>query len=337
MGGDPVGGNGGGGGGALLGELELCSSGQCEAGLACAEMVKGGVRRCVRSCASDGQCPRDARCVDVGSGGQCVGNDTGRACSLADQCNFACLVAPGYCTNRCTDGASCPNGYACASVSNTDVCVKVEALCDGGANPECVVQAACDLSPNLLLGSCTSACDTAADCPQRALPLAPWTCDGLCRRPADILGGLPGGDPSEWYCDGAQNPVVLCGDAQHIDFTAFTIPNPPGNIDCFGTMSTPGVPGDACVNSCRYQGDCAHGFDCVGVGQVAGQRIGLCLPTGNKEPGVACTFNAECSFGYCVNNVCSRDCTIDGLCPGSQTCVNGGAVAIEGLAFMRCE
>lgn len=332
-------GAGGGGGAPTAGELDLCTVGQCESGLACKPMVKGGgPSRCARACASHAQCPEGTRCIDDGTGGRCVGHDTGRGCSAASQCNFACLTGPGYCTNTCDSGSDCPNGYGCMNVSSVDVCVKLEALCDGGANPDCVVQAACDLSANLIIGSCTSTCDTAADCPQRALPLAPWTCDGLCRRPGDVYGGLPGGyQPTEWYCDAVQNPVVLCGDAQHIDFTAFTIPSPPGGIDCFGSMSTSGVAGDACVNSCRYQGDCAFGFSCVAVGQVAAQRIGLCLPNGAKEPGIACSNNTECAFGYCVDDVCSRDCTVDGICPGGLSCVSGGAVAVEGMAFRRCE
>jgi hypothetical protein len=224
-------------------------------------------------------------------------------------------------------------------VSGVDVCAKLEAPCDGSTNAACVVQAACDTTdPDLIIWGCTAVCDTAADCPQRALPLSPWTCDGLCRRPPDVYGPLPGGSsPTEWHCDASQNGVNLCGDAQHIDFVGFTIPQPPSPIDCGSQFTTTGAANDSCVNSCRYQGDCPHGFGCVAVGQVSGQRIGLCLPTGSVEIGGTCTNNTQCAFGYCANGACSRDCTVDGVCTGAASCVDGGAVAVEGMQFRRCE
>lgn len=328
---------GAGGGGTMLGELELCATGQCASGLSCKEMYKGGPSRCARSCTSHAVCPVGTRCIDDGGGGRCVGNDTGRTCSVANDCNFACHTGPGYCTNECVSGSDCPNGYACATLGALDVCVKVEADCDGGANAKCYVQAACDQSANLYVASCTAACNTAADCPQRALPLTPWTCDGLCRRPADVVGPLPGGaTPTEWYCD--QN---LCNDALHIDFlTGITTQPGPTGTNCFPdtTAFVWSAAPDACVNSCRYQGDCPHGFACVGVGTLTGaERFGVCLPAGNFEPGVACTSNTQCAFGYCVNNVCSRDCTADGVCLGGQTCVNNSAPSIEGMTHRRCE
>ena len=58
----------------------------------------------------------------------------------------------------------------------------------------------------------------------------PWTCDGggICRRPGDVYGPLPGGyTPTEWHCDASQNPAVLCNDAQHMNFTQFTVPAAP--------------------------------------------------------------------------------------------------------------
>jgi hypothetical protein len=91
------------------------------------------------------------------------------------------------------------------------------------------------------------------------------------------------------------------------------------------------------VNSCRYQGGCSYGYACVAVGGISNERIGLCLPVGAKEPGVACSSNTECAFGYCYNNVCSRDCTSDGLCPGGLTCSNGPTPNVEGMTFRRCQ
>ncbi|MCC6648317.1 MAG: hypothetical protein IT374_22445 [Polyangiaceae bacterium] len=88
---------------------------------------------------------------------------------------------------------------------------------------DCVVPAACDTEAPLIVNSCTSACDTAADCPVRAAGLPTWTCDGTCRRPSDVLGPLAGGTyPTQWACGPGGAPVNLCGDGQHAAHRAET-------------------------------------------------------------------------------------------------------------------
>ena len=329
-------------GGGTPGDTELnkcLGDGECLDPLVCRAMVKGGTMRCTRSCSSSAQCMSGTRCLSDGSGQSCLGDDVGRTCNNAATCNFACILGPGYCTAPCTSGADCPNGYGCMPVGSPaqNVCVKAEAYCDGSDNSACIASSACDLSPNMIIGGCTLACNTAADCPQRAALLAPWTCDGLCRRPADVYGSLPGGyTPAEYYCNAQQQVVNLCNDAEHMNFQQFTIPNPP-SVDCQSGTSQPGSAGDACVDSCRYQGGCIFGFSCVAVGSMGSERIGLCLPTGSLEPGAGCNANTACAFGYCVNSKCSRDCTADGVCPNGLACVPGGAPTVEGQTFRRCE
>ena len=328
-----------GSGGAGDGELEPCSAdGDCGAGLACRELTVGGKKRCVRACAASSECPAGTRCIDKG-GKRCFGSDIGRYCTSPGVCNFACLQGPKYCTDTCASGADCPGGYGCMPVGSppVNVCVKAAAYCDSGNAGDCVVPAACDLSPNMIIGGCTLVCDSASDCPRRAAPLAGWTCDGLCRRPSDIYGSLPGGyTPVEYHCDAALQPVALCNDGQHIDFDKFVVPSPPP-VDCGSNQTTPGVSGDACVDSCRYAGGCGFGYACVGVGGVGNERIGLCMPTGVGEPGAACSKHRDCAFGYCSNGLCSRDCTKDGVCPSGLSCVTVAGPAVEGQPFRRCD
>jgi hypothetical protein len=159
----------------------------------------------------------------------------------------------------------------------------------------------------------------------------------MCRRPADVYGPVEGGATPAQYVNDCKGQVVnVCNDNQHIDFTAFTIPNPPAAA-CGAQTTTNGVPGDSCVNSCRYQGGCSYGFACVAVGGIGNGRIGLCLPTGFIEVGAPCANDTQCAFGYCLNGKCSRDCTQDGICPNGTTCVAGGGPAVEGKPFMRCQ
>jgi hypothetical protein len=319
-------------------ELTLCSDdGDCESGL-CRPMTPGGTQRCTRTCSSHSQCPSGLRCEEIAGENICVQNDVGRACTTAGQCNFACLNPLNYCVSTCSSGAECPAGFGCMPVGNpaTDVCVRLSADCAADSS-QCVAPSACDTSPNLVVSSCTMACSSAADCPQRALPLAAWTCDGVCRRPGDVYGPLPGGfEPAQWACNASLQVVNVCNDGLHIDFDAFTQPPPP-SVNCASPVTTDGAPGDACLDSCRLQGACEHGYGCVSVAEIGGQRIGLCMPTGNGEVGVACSSHGACAFGMCEDNVCTRDCSKDGVCPGDSQCVAKGGPNVEGMPYSICE
>ncbi|HVY47276.1 MAG TPA: hypothetical protein VHB21_15415, partial [Minicystis sp.] len=246
------------------------------------------------------------------------------------------------CTVACVTGADCPNGYGCEGVGSPPVrvCVKAEAPCGPGDTSACIAQAACDVGTNMVVGGCTLACSSASDCPRRAAGLPTWTCDGLCRRPADVAGPLETGyAPAQYACNGAGTEVDVCNDGHHIDFDQFIVPNPPP-VSCGATQTTDGVPGDACVDSCRYQGGCPFASACVALGTFdnGATRVGLCLPTGAGEVGAACSHDRDCVFGYCLTTGrCSRDCTADGICPGGTTCTAAGGPAVEGQPFRRCE
>jgi hypothetical protein len=335
-----VGGQGQGGQGPDLGhELDLCQTqADCQAPLLCKPYQRNGASRCLRACQSNGECPAGARCLDVNGAKYCAAEDAGKNCNNGTQCNFACVPGPGYCTVPCGNGSDCPNGWGCMPVGGQRVCIKAEAEADScqpqGANKKCVVPAACD--DTILVTSCTLACDSAADCPRRAAGLSPWTCDGLCRRPQEVLGPLPGGATAEYACLNGQ-VVNLCNDAQHMNFTTFTLPSPP-QLNCPVNVSVPGAAGDECVDTCRYQGGCPYGFACNALAGVGNDRIGLCLPIGNGEVGAACTKAADCAFGYCTAaNKCSRDCTDDGICPKGSACKAPDGTTVEGVAFRRCE
>lgn len=342
--------SGGGTGGATSTKLALdpcAGDAECKSGLLCRPFGKSFGKRCTPPCNGvgvDSACPSGTRCEAIGSEQYCMLSDIGKPCSQASDCQFACANTTHYCTGVCNTGADCPNGWGCMTVSGQNVCVKAAEPCDSSDTSKCIVPAACDTSPSLVVGGCTLACNSAADCPQRALGMSPWTCDGLCRRPASgataIYGPLEGGyAPAQYACNASNQVVNVCGDSQHIDFSAFTIPAAP-NVNCSSLVTTDGTAGDACVDSCRYQGGCPWGFLCTALGSIASNsRIGLCLPAGGGEVGAGCSKDADCFFGYCNRNVgkCSRDCSKDGLCPTGFSCVAAGGPNVEGLPFRRCE
>jgi hypothetical protein len=299
-------------------------------------MTVDGQSRCTKTCSANSECPQGTRCQNKEGQSLCLADDVGRPCTTEDQCNFGCLLnptAPLYCTTTCNSGADCPNGYGCTSIESIKVCVRAEGLCTSAS--ECTQ--GCDLSSTMIIGGCTTQCETALDCPQRAAPFQPWQCqNGSCTRPEDIYGSLEGGySPVEYHCDASQQAVNLCNDAFVIDYTNFTIPETPA-VDCSSNMTTAGISSSSCLNSCRFQGGCSYGHACVSIGSAGGQRIGLCMPKGIIEIGAACENHFDCDFGHCVQGICSRDCTIDGLCPGDLNCGPVGGLMVEGLTFKRC-
>lgn len=323
---------------------DLCADDAACAPLVCRAMTVGGAQRCTPSCTQDTQCMTGTRCI----GGACLASDVGRSCAGSADCNFACLSPPGHCTMPCVNGYDCANGYGCMAVGSPAqrVCVRVESFCTAGVGAECVAQAAC-VTGDTVIDACTIACESSADCPQRAGFLTPWTCAtsgplaGLCDRPADVYGPLPGGyQPTEWFCsESTGNTYNLCGDGQHINFDTFSIPPPPSGLDCGSETTTAGAAGDACLNTCRYQGGCPYDYACVGLSEKNGQRYGLCLPTGPTDVGGFCQKDGDCAFGYCLldKHECSKDCSKDGLCPTGSTCTPGNPPSVEGVPFKRCE
>ena len=348
-----VGGASAGGGSAGSGSvgnglsLDLCAAdADCQPGLFCRAYASGLPRRCLPTCSTLGsanECPSGLRC-GLGASGEryCALADIGRACTSQTQCQSVCLVGQGYCTNECQTGSDCPNGFGCMTVSGDRICVKTGSPCSAGDTDSCIDSAACDQSAQLLVSACTLACSTAADCPQRASGLSDWLCDGggICRRPPDVYGPEVGGTaPTQWACNASSVPANLCEDGMHINFETFEVPSPP-TINCSMTIAAAGVDGDACLDSCRYQGGCVFGFACTGVGSVGGGRIGLCLPSlGTGEVGAVCASDSQCVFGYCNRGAgkCSRDCTADGACPTGSTCAAGGAPSVEAQPFRRCQ
>jgi len=322
---------------ATKGELDLCASdAECKNALLCRALYKGGPTRCTPTCTQSAQCRAGARCLTIGNDTYCADADVGRTCSQATDCNYGCLTPGSYCTTTCTAGSDCPNGFGCATVgTNGKLCVRAEEYC-GGTTNTCTL--ACDT--NMLVSSCTLTCSSPSDCPQRSSVLGAWTCSGgYCRRPSDVYGPLGQGEQASYACNLSSQEVNLCNDAQHIDFDQFTIPSPP-SLTCPSANVVDGASGDDCVDTCRYAGACAFGYECTGIGDISNSRVGLCMPSqGAGEVGSSCTKDRDCAFGYCSSGKCSRDCSADGICPTGSICtaVGGTYPNVEGIAFKRCQ
>jgi hypothetical protein len=321
-------GTGGTGLGAGL-EFDDCESDEdCAAPRVCRAMNLGATaKRCTRPCSTTSECMTGTRC-NLGTG-HCAFEDNGKPCQGPGICAEACL-GQGYCTSLCASGFECPGGWGCVPTSSGNkACVRLDQECDATSYSACLSQEHCD-EQTLLAGGCTIQCDSADDCPQRAIGLPAWRCEeGACTRPDKVRGAIPKGETTAWACDASNEVVNLCADG-------LTLDSPP-TLSCPGSqpLSTTGP----CFQSCRYDGGCGFGWACVGVGifDASGQRFGLCMRTGPAELGEACTRNEDCVFGLCHDEICSRDCTVDDVCPRGFNCVAGGASDVEGNPFMLCE
>lgn len=324
-----TGGTAGAGGSTTGGvEFDYCGSdADCSAPLACRAMNVGGtVKRCTRLCSMSSQCMTGTRCTyDTGF---CAFDDDGKPCNGTGQCGDAC-AALGYCSSECNTALDCPGGWGCVGASTGGkACVRLDQLCDASNYSACLSQAHCD-NETMLVGGCTIQCTTVNDCPQRALGLPTWYCNqGVCIRPDDVWGAVPKGDTTQWACEPYNNTVVnLCADALTFDAAPA--------LTCPVSVSVPTSGG--CVQSCRYSGGCGYGWGCVGLGEMAGQRVGICIRAGAGEVGQGCANNEDCLFSLCDNGTCSRDCTVDGVCPTGFSCIAGGSPNVEGMQYRICK
>ena len=323
-----TGGTGGTAGSAATGtEFDLCASdADCSAPRVCRAMSVGGAMRCTRLCSMSSQCMAGTRCT-YGTG-YCAFDDDGNPCNGTGQCGDAC-AGLGYCTSMCNTALDCPGGWGCVgSSSGGKACVRLDQLCDMANYGACLSQAHCD-EQTMLVGGCTIQCTTVNDCPQRALGLPSWYCQqGACVRPDDVWGAVPKGETTQWACEPIHNTVVnLCADALTFDVAP--------SLSCPVSVSVP--TGGGCVQSCRYAGGCGHGWACVGLADLGGQRVGICIRTGFGEVGQGCSANEDCLFGLCDAGQCSRDCTHDGVCPSGSVCIAAGGANIEGKPYRICK
>jgi len=275
----------------------------------------GGTAFCSRPCGAHRDCADEHLCVE----GVCVPDDTGERCNVAapDTCAVACLgtASQAHCTRQCLSALECPAGYACWRPPGAaeKFCVDIEKPCTA-AGSEC--------GTNLCIPGigCTAPCETASDCPRRALfaGVAPYRCAAefgsatpICAPPTLATGGDIAGDDAIG---------TLCS------------PTPPNQCRsglCADFDPTDAVP-DRCVQSCTAEGGCALGMGCRPQVLDGGAIELFCAPAGSRDLGESCARSADCHSSLCdIAGYCTRLCD-DGLCPTGWRCesVPGSSLGI---------
>lgn len=90
--------------------------------------------------------------------------------------------------------------------------------------------------------------------------------------------------------------------------------------DCAGGLCIDAPTGSVCTYAC--DGSCPENWDCR-VRDLGGELQSICVPR-QFDYCTACTSDAQCSGGVCVNlggtSACLADCPFNGRCPTGYTC-----------------
>ncbi len=252
------------------------SSNDCAAGEYCASIPGASYGGCIASGGDDGPTKQNGEpCSDSGEciGGICAGSGSGYAC-----------------TEACTSGAQCPEGYDCFALSNGGgACFEVE---NKG------VGAPCDYNSDCASGQCVAIGD------------GPWVCNDACGSDADCPCGM--------------GCVDLVGGESMCDFGAKVACVPldepcGGDSECIsGTCH-----GGECAQGCSiFQGGgvCRDGEGCQQLAEDSPE--GVCAAAGPNELGASCGQDNACQSLFCVEWHCAQPCDPVGLdlCPVGEVC-----------------
>ncbi len=269
-----------------------CASGgaaSCGAGKTCAGPAPAARGTCTKAlgqpCGAHAECGT-GMCVD----GVCCNS------SCTGQCQ-ACDVAGSVGT--CSNVTGAPRGgrASCSAIATDPACA---ARCDGFTPDECVYPTA---STACGAASCTAgveghvaSCDGAGNCGDVKRTCAPFVCGATacvttCTKKEDCIAGFT--------CSASGACVPVSGLGNPCD--------PSASSPCEdGLWCVPNASGTTgtCCNESKEECDPAKGLSCA----IAGSE-GQC----KVKQGFACTLDAECGSGFCVDGVCC-DSRCDGQC-----------------------
>jgi len=327
-----------------------CLSGNCADGVCCDTACTGLCQACTNAktggttgtCASipnasdpDNECSGATTCNGVGV---CTTLPTGQPCGAGIECTNGFCIDGFCCNNACQNPCqacslakkgSGANGTCGAIAANTDPDNECPTECNGASACEFVNGTACTVNSQCQSGACADGfcCNTA--------------CSGVCQACSSAKNGLMNGscgnvtnatDPDA-ECPG----VTVCNGAgactQLAQGTACTV-----NGECASGFC---VDGFCCNGACTFtctacslaktgsaNGTCANvtnatdpDNECPGAANCNG--IGQC---GLLAQGAACTLNAECQSGACVDGFCCNN-ACGALC---QACSNAKTGAANG-------
>ncbi|HXJ18822.1 MAG TPA: hypothetical protein VMT03_01210, partial [Polyangia bacterium] len=324
-----------------------CLSGHCVEGVCCSTACSLGCQTCsapdaMGSCvmrpagaaprtgascpvASPATCGLDGFCDGAGGCRKYLGNTCMHgtcsgdavvgafACDGTGQCKpgvtlmfclpYTCDQYTGACYDECESAAMCQSGGACdfsdascGQAQNGQPCTKDSGCTSGHCTDGVCCNSACN-------GACTS-CNS----PGRVgvcFPIADGKPDprGICKDQGTSSCGHDGTCDGVGGCENYPRDTVCLAPS----CTGNRL-NTAGTCDGLGTCRPPGVlnchpflcDSGACTNTCKTNDDCDSPAVC---------QNGTCGP---KPPGFACTADAECGSGHCVDGVCC-----DSACTGS--------------------
>ncbi len=266
---------------------------------------------CEDRCA-DAECGEDENCDEIT--GECVPAEYG-ACEAGCESNAECGGQEDWCLNLfegegshcysdCSDGETCPSGYACTSLSNSTraFCVPESQRCDECEGTDCYPDGVCDPTSGMcspIDRDCTvTGCGDGEVCD-------PQSTDCVA------VGRSCSGDSWAADCD---NVATTC--TTHRSGTT-------GSCEriCDDDSECPGE-GTSCVET-NFRGMCL-------TGDLGGPRTCGTLRRDGTQVGAPCGSNGDCSGdadvcidGGGIDGFCSTSCESDTDCSGAQRCGSG--------------
>ncbi|MCC6648804.1 MAG: hypothetical protein IT374_24965 [Polyangiaceae bacterium] len=337
-----------------------CQSGQCVDGVCCNTPCAGACFSCNGSTGQPaGTCAAvqtgldpDGDCADSGTpcgadgmcngAGACRGNKTpGTSCG-ASSCSGGGVVNPvcdaaGVCKSTptaCAGGYVCEGGACPSSCTGNDKCA-VGYFCNASScTPQLDTGLACSSSAQCKTGQCVD-----GFCCESACGGACQSCSGL-----NTVGGIngkcdsiksgtdpksacaTGGDAcgADGLCDGQGQCRAKAPSGTACGATVCVGPSVSGQLcDGNGTCAPAGTP-VACPNNIlcaagQCPTECGSSADCVTGHFCSSQKACVSLLT----DGAACSGDAQCANGHCVDNVCC-DSSCTGSCQSCKAAQTGG-------------
>ncbi|MCC6625744.1 MAG: matrixin family metalloprotease [Deltaproteobacteria bacterium] len=281
-------------GGGTKGVGEPCASSQeCTTNLCVPD--SGGLR-CRMPCTVDSNCPIGQTCSPIPGSpfGACVeggssGGDkaNGVTCASGDECTSGLCAGSGVsfvCTQPCSGGSGCPNGYACLPLEGgSGGCFRSE---DKGTGEVC--ESGVDCASGLCFegpdgaGWCSGRCAVAADCP----------CGMVC-------------EELQYYDDDDQLVTErLCNLGEPVGCLPRGTPCT-DDSECAGGACFRGVCEVAC-SALLGGGGCSADQGCARIDATT--IDGICSAPGANQEGDPCGQDNACQSLFCHANQCATAC-----------------------------
>ncbi len=324
----------------------LCIDAQCTSATHCSAGAGCLAGRC-GACSQNSHCRTGQRC-DVATA-QCIDSPTGTStlgqtcindatCGTGLFCNTT--ATPSYCTQTCIGNSAalthgCPSGFACiggtGDLDGTRLCIPAAKLpsTTPGQPFTTAPGDACPTSNTCQTGICfdstrlcAKGCTATSDCGIADVCWTTWTDAGnatgmqICvASDVSLYADVGAACGSGLEC----NTGICAGQCSTTQNACNQKSECGASETCIGK----------CLEPCRTNAQCTGNTRCLPwpttiQGEAMTHFLGACIveaTLGSAALGATCTQHEECNSDWCIGNVCTHTCAVNGDCtdrPGTS-------------------